>query len=257
VRSRREYEARPEGSFAIFLSAEGHGTWAGDLDALYTLAELGVTAFTFAHNAQNLLCTGANERFGEGGFSHLGKTTLLELRNLPVMVDLVHTSRASFWDALAIYDGDVFVSHSNADAVCPHPRNLTDDQIKAVAERNGVIGLNSYRGYVHPEPLRATVSDLLDHAMHMIELVGAQHVALGLDYWEGPIEMLEAALRSVDPDGEHGLAAQIYAQGPSGVEDVGRLGNLVRGLEQRGLSQADIDLVTGGSYLRMLERTRP
>jgi membrane dipeptidase len=257
VRNRAEFERLPEGAFGLLLSVEGYTSFAGDFEALHALDEIGVTAFTFAHNAQNVLCTGASERFGDGGFSHLGKATLEELATTSMMVDLVHTSRSSFWDALSIYDGDVFVSHSNADAVCSHPRNLTDEQIRAVAERNGVIGLNTYRGYVAADPFSATLSDLLDHALHMCELVGPQHVAIGADYWEGPMEILDATLSGVDPDGALGLAGQIYAQGPEGIEDAGQLGKLTAGLAERGLSADDIELITGGSYLRMLDRARP
>ena len=255
-RTKADYDNRPEGSTGLFLSVEGYESFAGDFEALHLLAELGITAFTFTHNAQNKLCTGAGDRY-EGGFTHLGKATLQVLETLPIMVDLVHTSRASFWDALDIYSGDLFVSHSNANAVCEHPRNLTDDQIRAVAERNGVIGINSYRGYVAADPYKATLSDLLDHAMHMIELVGPQHVALGSDFWEGPMEALDATLASVDPDGSHGLAGSIYATGPEGFEDISKLGKVVAGLAERGLTQDDLDLVTGGSYLAMLERARP
>ncbi|WP_432990269.1 dipeptidase [Dactylosporangium sp. CA-233914] len=260
VRTRAEFDNRPAGSFGLFISVEGYLSFAGDFDALHALSELGITAFTFSHNVQNVLCTGANERFGEGGLTHLGKATLAELERLPVMVDLVHMSRASFWDALELYSGDVFVSHSDADAVNPHPRNLTDDQIKAVAERNGVVGLNSYRGYVHQDPFKATLSDLLDHAMHVYDLVGPEHMALGLDFWEGPMEQLAAVMDAVDPDGSHGLhgtGTSVYSQGPAGLEDISHLGNFAAGLVERGLSQAEVDLVTGGSYLRMLERARP
>lgn len=259
VSNRAEYENRPPGSFGILLSVEGYQSFAGDFDALHVLSELGVTAFTFSHNVQNLLCTGCGDRSGEGGFTHLGKATLKELESLPLMVDLVHMSRASFWDALDLYPGDVFVSHSDADAVCPHPRNLTDDQIKAVAERNGVIGLNTYRGYVKQDPFQAKLSDLLDHAMHMYDLVGPEHIAIGADYWEGPTEMLSSTMEGIDPDGELGLhdsGAQLYAQGPEGIEDVSQLGKLAAGLAARGLTPDEVDLITGGSYLKMLDRAR-
>jgi membrane dipeptidase len=256
-RNKRDYEQRPAGSFGLFISLEGYQSLAGDFEAIHALDEIGVAAFTFSHNAQNVLCTGASERFGDGGFSHLGKATLEELATCSMMVDLVHTSRTSFWDALSIYDGDVFVSHSNADVVNPHPRNLTDDQIKAVAERNGIIGLNTYRGYVAKDPFSATLSDLLDHAMHMCELVGPQHVAIGADYWEGPMEILDATMGGVDPDGALGLAGQIYAQGPEGIEDSSKLGKVATGLAERGVSMEDIDLITGGNYLRILDRARP
>lgn len=258
--NRSAFENRPEGSFGIFFSCEGHGPYAGDLDALYVLSQLGITAFTFSHNLQNLLCTGSNEKF-EGGFTHLGKATLKELESLPMMVDLVHMSRKSFWDAVDIYEGDLFVSHSNAAAVFEHPRNITDDQIKVVAERNGVIGLNTYRGYVTPDPFKATLSDLLDHAMHVYDLVGPEHMSIGADYCEAPIELLAPVLDYVDPDGAHGVGlgrgAEIYQYGPEGIEDSGRLNKLAVGFAERGLSQEEIDLISGEAYLRMLERVRP
>jgi membrane dipeptidase len=257
--TRADYDRRPEGSFAIFISLEGHGPMAGDLEALHTLAHLGITTFTFSHNRQNLLCTGSNEPM-EGGFSYLGKQTLRVLEETPLMVDLVHMSRASFWDALRYYDGDLFVSHSNADALCPHPRNLTDDQIRAVAERDGVVGLNLFRGYVNPDPMRATLSDVLDHAMHMVELVGPEHVSLGADYCESPVEMLVPVLDWIDPEGAHGIKGrgrELYAEGPEGLEHSSDLGKLASGLAERGLSTEEVDLVMGESYLRMLERARP
>jgi membrane dipeptidase len=258
-RTRADYDNRPAGAFGLFFSVEGYNSFAGDFDALHLFAELGVTAFTFSHNAQNVLCTGASDRFGEGGFTHLGKATLEALEQLPIMVDLVHTSRASFWDALEIYSGDVFVSHSNANAVCEHPRNLTDEQIKAIAERGGVIGVNSYRGYVASDPFSATLSDLLDHSMHMYDLVGPHHLAIGADFWEAPMEMLSGTLDGVDPDGSLGLqgGAAIYAQGPEGFEDISKLGKVAAGLAERGLSEDEVDLVTGGAYLALLERARP
>lgn len=260
VRSKDEFDQLPEGSFGLFLSVEGYQSFAGDFDALYALSELGVTAFTFSHNIQNVLCTGANERFGEGGLTHLGKATLKELESLPMMVDLVHMSRASFWDAIDLYPGEVFVSHSDTDAVNAHPRNLTDDQIKAVAERGGVIGVNSYRGYVTKDPFKATLSDLLDHAMHIYDLVGPEHMGLGLDFWEGPMDQLAAVMDAVDPDGSHGLhgtGTSVYGQGPAGLEDISHLGKFVAGLAERGMRQDEIEQATGGSYLRMLDRARP
>jgi len=260
LRTRADYEALGPGVFGIGFSIEGYTTLAGDFDALCAMSEIGATAFTFSHNIQNVLCTGANERHGEGGFSHLGKATLEVLSTLPVMVDLVHTSRASFWDALDLYSGEVFVSHSNSDAVCKHPRNLTDEQVKAVAARGGMIGLNSYRGYVAADPYSATLSDYLDHAMHYYDLVGPKHIGIGADFWEGPMEMLEATLTAVDPDGSHGVggsAAQIYAQGPVGLEDITHISKVLVGLAERGLAPDEVELVARGNYLAMLERARP
>ncbi|HET7571250.1 MAG TPA: membrane dipeptidase [Gaiellaceae bacterium] len=259
-RNRADYENRPEGSFAIMMSCEGYIEFAGDWEALNLMAELGITAFTFSHNVQNLLATGCVDRSGQGGFTSLGKATLDALKELPVMVDLVHLSRKSFWDAIEIYDGDVFVSHANSAAVFDHPRNLTDDQIETVAERNGVIGVTSYRGYHRENPYEATIEDWLDHAMHIYDLVGAEHLAVGADFSGSPMEIVGPSLDAVDPEGLGGLkggGADIYAVGPKGVEDASRLDRLIAGLGERGLDESELDLVRGGSYLAMWERTRP
>lgn len=255
-KNRADYDNRPEGSHGIFMSVEGYESFAGDLTALWALDAIGVTAFTFTHNAQNKLCTGAGDRY-EGGFTHVGKAVLQELSRLSMMVDLVHTSRASFWDALDIYEGEVFISHSNSNVVCEHPRNLTDDQVRAVAERGGIIGLNTYRGYVNTDPFKATLSDYLDHAMHYYDLVGPKHIAIGADYWEGPLEILDATMASVDKDGSHGLSGAIYATGPEGLEEASKLGKIAVGLAERGLNQDEIDLISGLNYLNMLDRNRP
>ncbi|GAF47515.1 dipeptidase [Rhodococcus wratislaviensis] len=258
--NRADFEQRPDGSFGLFVSVEGYERdFAGDFDALYTLARLGVNTFTLSHNAQNLLCTGCNDRT-EGGLTHLGKQTLKVLEDLPMMVDLVHMSRASFWDAMDLYEGDLFVSHSNCDEVCAHPRNLTDEQIVAVAERNGVVGLNAFRSYVTTNPFDATLDDLLDHAMRMYDLVGPAHIAIGADYWEANMEILTPLAVRIDPDGAHGLRDQLtatYAQGPVGIESSERLGRLLDGLAARGLSNEDVALIAGESYLKMLDRVRP
>jgi membrane dipeptidase len=258
-RTRADFDNRLEGSFGIFFSLEGHGPFAGDFNALATLDHIGITAFTFSHNLQNPLCTGSNEPY-DGGFTYLGKQQLKALERTSIMVDLVHMSRQSFWDALKYYDGDLFVSHSNADVICQHPRNLTDDQIKAVAERNGIIGLNTFKGYVNNEPMKATLNDLLDHAMHMYDLVGPEHIGIGADYCESPVDMLVPVLDSVDPEGAHGIKGNgraLYEIGPEGIEDPSKLSKLAVGLAERGLKQDEIDLICGESYLRMLERARP
>ena len=255
---RADFENKPEGSFGLFISVEGHGPFAGDFEALHTLAHLGATTFTFSHNRQNLLCTGSNEPM-EGGFSYLGKQTLKWLEDIPLMVDLVHMSRASFWDALRYYNGDLFVSHSNADKLCPHPRNLTDDQIKAVAERKGVVGLNTFRGYVSPDPTKATLSDLVDHAMYIYDMVGPDHMCLGADMCESPVEMLVPVLDWVDPEGAHGIKGrgrELYEFGPEGLADAGDMSKIAVGIAERGVPQDDVDKIFGGSYLAMLERAK-
>lgn len=252
VRSRKELEGRPPGSMGLFLSFEGWGPAAGDLDLLYLLPRIGFTTFTFSHNRQNLYCTGCNEEY-EGSFTHLGREALGVLESLPLLVDLVHMSRSSFWQALDVYSGLVIVSHSNADAVWSSPRSLTDDQIRAVGERKGVVGINFYRGLLAKDPAAATLNDLLDHFMHVYDLIGPEHTAIGADFAEAPSDLVEPLLRAADPEGKFGLSMELYQRGPEGFEDAGRLGHLPSALRSRGLRDDEIALIMGDSYLRALD----
>jgi membrane dipeptidase len=256
--TRADYDNKPEGSFGVFLSCEGHGPFAGDFEALYILDHIGVTCFTFSHNRQNLLCTGSNEPYG-GGFTYLGKQTLRAIQDTKLMVDLVHMSRESFWDACRYYDGPLFVSHSNCAALLDHPRNITDDQLKEVAARGGVVGLNTFRGYVTAEPMKATISDLVDHAMHMYDLIGPDHMALGADMCESPVEMLVPVLDWVDPEGAHGIKGrgkELYETGLADLPDASSMSKIAVEVAARGVPQEDIDKIFGTSYLAMLERAR-
>lgn len=258
LRNKEDYDTMSDDQFGIFVSVEGHGGYAGDFEALFTLDAMGATCFTFSHNRQNLLCTGSNEPFG-GGFTYLGKQTLRIIKETKLMVDLVHMSRDSFWDAARYYDGPLFVSHSNCAALLDHPRNITDDQLKLVAERGGVVGLNTFRGYVTAEPMKATISDLVDHAMHMYDLIGPDHMALGADMCESPVEMLVPVLDWVDPEGAHGIKGrgkELYETALADLPDASTMSKIAVEVAARGVPQEDVDKIFGGSYLAMLERAK-
>jgi membrane dipeptidase len=129
-------------------------------------------------NRANLLAQGIVEDTG-AGLSTLGRELVSELNRTGIMLDLTHLSATSFFDALKYSTGPVLASHSNASSVWENPRNLTDDQIKAIAERDGIIGLNFLPEFVGT---REVINRLVDHVDHIASLVGLQFVALGPDF---------------------------------------------------------------------------
>ncbi|NLX43462.1 MAG: membrane dipeptidase, partial [Chloroflexi bacterium] len=146
------------------------------------------------------------------------------MNRLGMVVDLAHVSPRAFYEALEVSDRPVLFSHGNAQALCDHPRNLSDHQLRALAQQGGVIGLSWVPSFVDPE--RATLSRLLDHFDHVVATAGITSVALGSDM-----------------DG-----------GGTLLPDVFGLGDLVGGLSDRGWDEEALRLVLGGNALRVLER---
>ena len=133
---------------------------------------LGVRMVGLVHSLRNLLADGVADNRTKGGLSQFGVEVVEELDKLGMIVDVSHLSDASFWDVLEISKDPVVASHSNARAVCNHPRNMTDDMIRALADRGGVMGMNFATDFVHPK--NPSVETLVDH---IVDLVGSEHVA--------------------------------------------------------------------------------
>lgn len=200
--------AAAEGKIAIFLSFEGADPLGRDLHLLSVFYELGVRLLGLTWSRRNFAADGCHFRPLEegtvGGLTPFGVSLLKEAARLGMIVDVSHLNDVGFDDVLRIFDGPVIASHSNARALCPVARNLTDEQIRALAARGGAVGLNNTVGFIRPDgreiaQLRAEGHDgpfpplpgdeppyggLLRHARHIVELVGEDHLGLGLDLCE-------------------------------------------------------------------------
>ena len=199
-----------EGKLALFLSFEGADPLGPDIQLLSVFYELGVRFIGLTWSRRNFMADGSHffplEEGAPGGLTSLGVQLLKEAARLRMIVDVSHLNDAGFDDVLRFYDGPVIASHSNSRALCPVARNLTDEQIKRLAERGGVIGLNNTTAFVlpdGPERIRKAVMEggkyeppsreagdtphwtcLLDHARHIVEVAGEDHLGLGLDLCE-------------------------------------------------------------------------
>jgi membrane dipeptidase len=220
-------------------------------DSLKTFQRLGMRVFSLAHNRRNVLTDGCGSR-ALSGLSFLGVDVVKELNRLRVLVDVSHISEVGFYDVLDVSEVPVTATHSNARAVCDHPRNLTDDQLTALAQNGGIVSLNFYRDYLSKDGAKASLEVLLDHIDHIASLIGIQHLGLGPDFMDAPPEIVAPILKYVDPTGEQGLTIEKYLTGPMGIEDNSKFGNVARGMERRGYKAEEIDGVMGGNFLRLL-----
>ncbi|MHA1746424.1 MAG: dipeptidase [Promethearchaeota archaeon] len=219
----------------FILSFEGSTVLGQDLSQLNLFYELGLRSLALTHNYQNQFASGCMEVNGPNELSKLGHKLLKTMEEYPIVLDLVHISRPNFFDALKHYDGVPIVSHSNSDVINPHPRNITDRQIEAIASREGVIGINCIGQFVDSNLKKVTVDRLVDHIEHISKLVGIDHVGLGPDcinYFKfpEPIPYVE------------------------GIESVSGLHLIVDRLETRGFSPNEIKKIGFSNFSRVFKK---
>ncbi|MCI0183661.1 dipeptidase [Sulfoacidibacillus ferrooxidans] len=162
------------------LSLEGADALNGRMSVLYTLFQLGVRLIGLTWNGSNCVADGVGESRG-AGLTQFGRDVVKTMRTLGMVVDVSHLAPRGVWDVLDLYQGPVVASHSNAMAVFAHRRNLTDDQIRAIAASGGVIGATFVPSFIGSSEV-LTTDDLLKHIDHLLNVAGEDAVALGSDF---------------------------------------------------------------------------
>ncbi len=185
--------ANAAGKVAALLSCEGAELLDCDPEKLDWAQEVGVRAVNLTWNHANLL-SGANCSEPERGFNDLGRAFVRAAQRRDILIDVSHCSDPAFWDLMKITEKPVLASHSNARALCPHTRNLTDDMFRAVAQTGGVVGINLYVDFLAADG-KADMEAVLRHFDHFLALGGEKHLALGADL-DG-CEKLGGGLRGV------------------------------------------------------------
>ncbi len=183
VHSGRELEeARQQGVFYALLGCEGLAGLQdpAELSALYAA---GVRHASLTWNEENALATGAGGDPNRG-LTPLGRAVLEKMERLHMLVDVSHANDKTFWEILHAVHGPVVATHSNCRALCPVPRNLSDDMLRAIRDAGGMVGINAYRGFTAAEPEAQTVEGLTRHIAHAVEIMGADRVGFGFDFCE-------------------------------------------------------------------------
>lgn len=171
-----------QGRSAAMLTVEGCSFLVDDAQAeqrLDALAEAGVRMATLTWNGPNALGSGNDT---SDGLTSFGRRMIRGLEERGIVIDASHLNDAGFCDLLAVAERPFVCSHSNARAVCPHPRNLEDWQLREIAERSGIVGLNFYNAFLREDGAEATPDDVLRHVDHMLNVAGEGLLALGSDY---------------------------------------------------------------------------
>ena len=236
VRTAGEAEAaRAAGKLYAFLAVEGMDAIGTDLEGIDRYADFGVRLGMLTWNGENALAAGAGCD-PDRGLTDLGRRVVRRMRERGMILDVSHLNRRGFWDALEVSEGAVLASHSNCAALCDVPRNLTDEQLRAIRDCGGVVGVNSFHGFVHREARQQTVETLALHAAHMAEVMGPEHVICGFDF-----------CHFMEPGNESA----------AGIEDAGQAGVFLRCLEKLGMSEAEREGIARDNFLRFMGAQTP
>ena len=218
-----------QGKKSIMLGIENGHAIEGSLDNLRHFAQRGIVYMTLCHNGDNDICDSARGEHTHNGVSAFGREVIKEMNRLGIMVDLSHAGEKSFYDALELSRTPIVCSHSSCRALCDHPRNLTDDQMRALAQKGGVMQVTLYHGFLVKDG-EATLDDAMRHLDHAINVMGIDHVGLGTDF-----------------DGDGGIC---------GLASSAELLNYTRELLKKKYSESDIQKLWGGNFLRVMKEVQ-
>ncbi len=224
------YEDKRNGRHSIMLGIENGLALNHDVANVRYFARRGVVYITLCHNGDNDICDSARGCNTHGGVSRFGEQVIKEMNRCGIMVDLSHAGEKSFYDALSISSKPIVCSHSNCKALCDVPRNLTDDQMRALAKHGGVAHITLYHGFLRNDSQEATVMDAMAHLEHAIDIMGIEHVGLGTDF-----------------DGDGGIR---------GLADSSELINFTLHLLRRKYNERDIARIWGGNWLRVMAQVQ-
>jgi membrane dipeptidase len=250
-------KARSEGKIAVLISIEGGRAIADDLACLRALHRMGVRSITLAWYRSTNWCDSHNDE-RHGGLTPFGRDVVREMNRLGMVVDVSHVSDAAFWDVLETSAKPVFASHSCCRALCAHTRNMTDEMIRGLAQKGGVMNVTFVSGFVAGPPAsdfkppaippRDRLRDPFDYIAwpcpdpgppfeslmaqfnHAVRVAGPDHVGIGSDF-----------------DGT--------TQTPQGVEDISRLPAVTQGLLAAGHSESTVRKILGQNNLRLFRET--
>jgi membrane dipeptidase len=234
--------AAASGHLAVVLHFQGGDPIEADLNLLDAYHALGLRVMQPTYNARNRLGDGCLEP-ANSGLSKLGRAAIARMNQLGIVVDVAHVGRRTSLEVIEASSAPVIVSHGNACGVYESRRNLTDEQISAVAESGGVIGVCAFPGFV--SAAGADLGKLLDHLDYLAERAGDSHVGLGLDF-------------SQESEGDYdyyGYEEDTYPRPPwiypPGIAGFADIANIADGLHSRGYSTAQIEGIAHGNFRRV------
>jgi membrane dipeptidase len=248
-------QAKAEGRLGIVLHFQNSEPFETDLDLVDAFQAAGVRMIQLAYNVRNRSGDGCEEP-SDAGLSRFGRALVERLEDVRVVIDCSHTGRQTTIDTVAMARRPPVVSHANASAVHPNPRNLEDDIIRSIADKDGLVGIVGFPGFVGPDP-EPTLDQLIHHLEHHVRVGGIDHVGLGLDYYKGQAPFSDAASASClyARHRAAGLWSDAYPPPPwnypKGIETPAGIGLLTQALLARGWRDEAVLKVLGQNWLRV------
>ena len=230
-------EAKRQGKIYALIGVEGMAAMGTELEWFDRYYDFGVRLGMLTWNEANALGAGASS--GETyGLTELGKAVVRKMQEKHMVIDVSHLNDAGFWDIAGMVEGPFIASHSNCRALCPAPRNLTDEQMRAIRDCGGVVGLNAYKFFVDEDPEKQTVERLAQHAAHMIDVMGIDHVGCGFDFFE-----------FIHKPGKGATNSNVR-----GLESCGEVPNLFTCFDKMGMSREEQEKIASKNFHRVLRQ---
>jgi membrane dipeptidase len=238
--------AKAEGKLALGFHFQGSAPLESDPNLVEVFYDLGVGHMLLVYNQMNAAATGCHERV-DAGLSRYGQRLVKEMNRVGMIVDCTHTGYRATMEIMELSMSPVMFSHSNARALWDHERNITDEQARACAQTGGIIGVNGV-GKFMSERGTSEVSDLVPHIVHFAELVGAEHVALGIDN----VYYLDQHYKNIASNPDTWPAG--YPPPPWHYFAPEQVHGLVEALLAHGFSDAEIEGILGENFLRLAQQ---
>ena len=232
--------AKENNKIAVLIGMEGLQAIEDNIDDIERLYSLGIRHASLTWNEENKLATGAKGSVNRG-LTEDGIKLVKKMESLGIVIDVSHANEKTFWDICKVTTKPFIASHSNCRSLCDVPRNLTDNQLREIAKRNGVVGLNSYGEFVSFDIKKRTVEHLVDHIDHMVEIMGINHIGLGFDFAE---YLNSDTLKHY---------TNSYTYGVKGLEDTTKAKNIITELERRGYDKEDIEKISYKNFYRVIK----
>lgn len=233
-------KALKENKFYILIGMEGLSTVGENLDLIDFYHDFGARHASLTWNEENALATGAKGS-PDRGLTALGKKAVKKINQKNMLMDVSHLNDKSFWDVINVTDKPIIASHSNCRSLCGVPRNLTDDQLRKIAESGGLVGINSFNEFVHKDTDKQNIEMLVRHVSHMAEVMGTDHIGIGMDY----CDFLDDSSMSSFSSQETSYTV--------GLEDASKTYNIVTELKKAGFSEDEIEKVAYKNFHRIIK----
>lgn len=233
-------KALEEEKLAVVIGAEGLSGIGDNIDLINALYMFGLRHASLTWNEENLLATGARGN-PERGLTDLGEKAVNLMEELGIIIDVSHANDKTFWDIYEKTTKPFIASHSNCRALCDVNRNLSDEQLKAISDRGGLVGLNSFNEFVHLDKEKQDLKHLVNHLDHMVEIMGVDHVCFGFDFFD----FLENDTTDDFVEGD--------TIGTLGFENAYETQSLIDEMIKRGYSKEDIEKISYKNFHRIIK----